>query len=100
MAGPAQRRRSGSGQLADALIWGAVLGAAAGAVLGASIDGVGAGVGALIGVALYAPAEAVTSLNRGAAGCWSVRASACCSRRSTPTSSRRWSRRRWRWSIA
>ncbi len=43
------------------------MGAAAGAVLGAQVDGVGAGVGALIGVLLYAPAEAFTSLSRGAA---------------------------------
>jgi hypothetical protein len=50
----------------DALVWGAALGAAAGAVLGESIDGVGAGVGAVIGVLLYAPAEAFTSLSRGA----------------------------------
>ena len=55
MAGPDRRRRSRSGRLLDALIWGALLGGAAGAVLGAAIDGVGAGVGALIGaVALRA----------------------------------------------
>jgi hypothetical protein len=52
--------------LLDSLVWGAALGAAAGAVLGAAIDGIGAGVGALIGVLLYAPAEAATSLGRGA----------------------------------
>jgi hypothetical protein len=67
MASPDRRRRSRSGRLLDALVWGAALGAAAGAVLGAQVDGVGAGVGALIGVLLYAPAEAFTSLSRGAA---------------------------------
>jgi hypothetical protein len=50
----------------DSLVWGVALGAAAGAVLGAAIGGIGAGVVALIGVLLYAPAEAVTSLSRGA----------------------------------
>jgi hypothetical protein len=67
MGRPNRRRRSRSGRLLDALIWGTVLGAAAGAVLGAAIDGVGAGLGALIGVVLYAPAEAFTTLSRGAA---------------------------------
>jgi hypothetical protein len=61
-----RRRRSRSGQLLDALIWGLTLGAASGAVLGDAVDGVGAGVGALIGAALYAPAEAATSMSRGA----------------------------------
>jgi hypothetical protein len=51
----------------DAVIWGAVLGAAAGAVLGDAIDGVGAALGALIGAALYAPAEAITTIRRGPA---------------------------------
>jgi hypothetical protein len=59
-----RRRRSRSGRLLDALIWGVGLGAAAGAVLGGAIDGVGAGAGALIGAALYAPAEAATSMRR------------------------------------
>jgi hypothetical protein len=67
MSGPDRRRRSRSGRLLDALIWGTTLGAAAGAVLGAAIDGVGPGVGALIGVLLYAPAEAFTTVSRGAA---------------------------------
>ena len=67
MAEPDPRRRSRSGRLLDSLIWATVLGAAAGAVLGAAVDGVGAGVGALIGVLLYAPAEAFTTLSRGAA---------------------------------
>jgi hypothetical protein len=67
MGSPDRRRRSRSGRLLDSLVWGAVLGAASGAVLGDAIDGVGAGLGALIGAALYAPAEAVTSLRRGAA---------------------------------
>jgi hypothetical protein len=66
MGSPDRRRRSRSGQLLDALIWGAVLGAASGAVLGNAIDGVGLGAGALIGAALYAPAEAITSMSRGA----------------------------------
>jgi hypothetical protein len=67
MGDPDRRRRSRSGRLLDALIWGAALGAAAGAVLGAAIDGVGAGLGALIGVLVYSPAEAFTTLSRGAA---------------------------------
>ena len=36
-------------------------------MIGEAIDGVGAGAGAVIGAALYAPAEAITSLSRGAA---------------------------------
>jgi hypothetical protein len=67
MAEPDRRKRSRSGRLLDAVIWGAVLGAASGAVLGDAIDALGAGVGALIGAALYAPAEAITSIRRGAA---------------------------------
>jgi hypothetical protein len=67
MSSPDRRRRSRSGRLLDALIWGAALGGASGAVIGDAIDGVGAGAGALIGAALYAPAEALTSLNRGTA---------------------------------
>jgi hypothetical protein len=67
MAQRDRRRRSRSGQLLDALIWGAVLGAASGAVLGHAIDGVGAGVGALIGAALNAPAEVVATISRGTA---------------------------------
>ena len=67
MGSPDRRRRSRSGRLLDALVWGTALGAAAGAVLGAAIDGLGAGAGALIGVLLYAPAEAFTSISRGAA---------------------------------
>src|SRR5687767_11570866 len=67
MDSPDRRRRSRSGRLLDSLVWGTVLGAAAGAVLGAAIDGVGAGVGALTGVVLYAPAEAYTTIRRGAA---------------------------------
>ena len=43
MAVPDRRRRSRSGQLRDAVVWGTVLGAASGAVLGDAIDGVGAG---------------------------------------------------------
>jgi hypothetical protein len=67
MAAPDRRRRSRSGRLLDAVIWGAVLGAASGAVLGDAIDGIGAGLGALIGAALYAPAEAITTFKRGPA---------------------------------
>jgi hypothetical protein len=64
-AGPDRRRRSRSGRLLDALVWGALLGAAAGAVLGHAVDGVGAGLGALIGAALYASTEAFTTMTRG-----------------------------------
>jgi hypothetical protein len=52
-----RRRRSRSGRLLDALVWGAVLGAAGGAVLAGAL-------GAVIGALLYAPAEAATSLSR------------------------------------
>src|ERR671914_193942 len=55
------------GRVLDAAIWGAALGAASGAVLGDAIAGLGAGLGALIGAALYAPAEAITSVRRGPA---------------------------------
>ena len=68
MAEPDRRRRSPSGQLRDAVIWGIALGAASGAVIGAAIAGVGAGLGALIGAALYAPLEAITTIRRGPAG--------------------------------
>src|SRR3954469_10219217 len=67
MAEPDRRKRGRNGRVLDAVIWGAVLGAASGAVLGDAIDGLGAGLGALIGAALYAPAEAITSIRRGAA---------------------------------
>src|SRR5205085_8441761 len=60
-------RRSRSGQLLDSVVWGTVLGAAAGAALGAAI-GIGAAAGALIGVALYAPAEALTTMYRSGVG--------------------------------
>jgi hypothetical protein len=66
MGSPDRRRRSRSGRLLDALVWGAALGASAGAVLGAAIDGLGAPAGAVIGLLAYAPAEAATSLSRGA----------------------------------
>jgi hypothetical protein len=65
MADPDGRRRSRSGRVLDALVWGVALGATSGAVLGDAIDGVGAGAGALIGAALYAPAEVITSIGRG-----------------------------------
>jgi hypothetical protein len=67
MGDPDRRRRSRSGRVLDALVWGVALGAASGAVLGDGIDGVGAVVGALIGAALYAPAEAITSVRKGPA---------------------------------
>jgi hypothetical protein len=67
MADPDRRRRSRSGQLRDALVWGVALGAASGAVLGDAIDGVGAGVGAVVGAAVYAPAEVITTMSRGGA---------------------------------
>jgi hypothetical protein len=67
MAEPDRRKRSRSARVRDAVIWGAALGAASGAVLGDAIDGVGAGLGALVGAALYAPAEAITSIRRGPA---------------------------------
>jgi hypothetical protein len=65
MTDPDRRRRSRSGQLRDAVVWGIALGAASGAVLGAAIDGVGAGVGAVVGAAVYAPAEVITTMSRG-----------------------------------
>jgi hypothetical protein len=67
MAEPDRRKRSRSGRVLDAVIWGAALGAASGAVLGDAISGLGAGLGALIGAALYAPAEVITSIRRGPA---------------------------------
>jgi hypothetical protein len=65
MDGGDRRRRSRSGQLLDALVWGTVLGAASGAVLGDAVDGVGAGLGAVFGVVLCAPAEATMRMTRG-----------------------------------
>jgi hypothetical protein len=67
MADPDRRRRSRSGQLRDAAVWGVGLGAASGAVLGDAIDGVGAGVGAVVGAAVYAAAEVITTMSRGGA---------------------------------
>jgi hypothetical protein len=67
MSSPDRRKRSRSGRVFDAVVWGTVLGAAGGAVLGHAVDGVGAGIGALIGAALYAPLEAVTTMTRGPA---------------------------------
>ena len=64
MRDPDRRKRSRSGRVLDALIWGTAIGAASGAVIGDGIDGLGAGVGALIGAALYAPAEVITSITR------------------------------------
>ena len=62
MDGPDRRRRSRSGRLIDAVVWGTALGAASGAVLGDAVDGVGAAAGAVIGAAVWAPAEAITTL--------------------------------------
>ena len=59
-------RRSRSGQIRDSAIWGVTLGATSGAVLGAAIDGVGAAIGAVVGAAVCAPAEVITTMNRGA----------------------------------
>jgi hypothetical protein len=59
-----RRKRSRSGRLGDAVVWGTALGAASGAVLGDAIDGVGAGVGAVVGAAVYAPAEVITTMSR------------------------------------
>jgi hypothetical protein len=67
MGDPDRRRRSRSGRVLDALIWGTALGAASGAVLGDAIDGVGVGPGAVIGAVLLAPAEAITGIRRGSA---------------------------------
>jgi hypothetical protein len=67
MVDPGRPRRSPSGRIVDALIWGAALGASSGAVLGDGIEAVGAGTGAVIGAALIATAEAVTSIRRGPA---------------------------------
>ncbi|MGZ6642596.1 MAG: hypothetical protein ACXVFT_12260, partial [Solirubrobacteraceae bacterium] len=64
---PDRRRRSRSGRLRDALIWGALLGAAGGAVLGDAIGGLGAAAGALIGALLLAPAEGVMAMTQGVA---------------------------------
>jgi hypothetical protein len=64
MQEPDRRRRSRSGRILDALIWATPVGAASGAVLGDAVDAVGAGAGAVIGAALYAPAEALTSITR------------------------------------
>jgi hypothetical protein len=64
MAEPDRRRRSPSGRLFDAGVWGAVLGAASGAVIGDAIDGVGAGLGAAIGAVVLAPLEAFASTRR------------------------------------
>jgi hypothetical protein len=63
-----RRKRSRSGRLLDAAVWGAVLGAGAGAVLGHAIDGVGAGWGALVGAAANAPLEALAAWQTRAGG--------------------------------
>jgi len=67
MAATDGRRRSRSGRVLDATVWGAALGAAGGAVLGAAVEGIGPGLGAVIGAAVYAPTEVLTTLDRPAA---------------------------------
>jgi hypothetical protein len=64
MADPDRRRRSRSGRVGNAVVWGTALGAASGAALGDAIDGVGAGVGAVVGAGVYAPAEVITTMSR------------------------------------
>src|SRR3954451_9017318 len=64
---PPRHKRSRSGRLLDAAVWGVALGAAGGAVLGAAVDSVGAALGAVVGAVIYAPAEVLTTLNRPAA---------------------------------
>jgi hypothetical protein len=67
MAGSDGHRRSRSGRLLDAALWGIAAGAAGGAVLGAAVAGVGAALGAVIGAAVYAPLEVLTTRDRPAA---------------------------------
>ena len=67
MGDPDRRKRSRSGRVLDALVWGVALGAASGAVLGDAIDGIGAGIGALVGAALLATAEVMTTITKGPA---------------------------------
>src|SRR4051794_23924135 len=64
MAARNGRRRTRSGRVLDAALWGAAAGAAGGAALGAAIDSVGAALGAAIGAVVYAPAEGLTTLRR------------------------------------
>jgi hypothetical protein len=67
MGDPDRRKRSRSGRVLDALVWGVALGAASGAVLGDALDGLGAGIGALIGAALLATTEVITTITKGPA---------------------------------
>jgi len=67
MAASDRHKRSKSGRVLDAAVWGAVIGAAGGAALGAGIDGIGAALGAVIGAVVFAPAEVLTALRRTAA---------------------------------
>jgi hypothetical protein len=67
MAAGDGHRRSPSGRLRDAAVWGVVAGAAGGAALGAGVAGVGAALGAVIGAAIYAPVEVLTTRDRPAA---------------------------------
>ena len=64
MAERDRRKRSPSGRLRDAAVWGALVGAASGAVLGEGIDGVGAGLGALIGAGSYAPLSVLAAVTQ------------------------------------
>ena len=63
MSAPQGRRRSASGQLRDALIWGTGLGALAGAVLGDAV-GIGAALGAVVGAVLFGSAEVAATIGR------------------------------------
>src|SRR3954447_3736867 len=64
MAARNGRRRTRSGRVLDAALWGGAAGAAGGAALGAAIDSVGAALGAAIRAVVYAPAEVLTTLRR------------------------------------
>ena len=60
-------KRSRSGRVLDAAVWGVALGAAGGAVLGAAVAGLGAAGGAVLGAAVYGTAEVLTTRDRPAA---------------------------------
>jgi len=59
-------KRSRSGRVLDAAVWGVALGAAGGAVLGAAV-GIGAAGGAVLGAAVYGTGEVLTTRDRPAA---------------------------------
>src|SRR4051812_720023 len=60
-------KRSRSGRLLDAAVWGVARGGAGGGVLGAAVAGLGAAIGAVLGAAVYAAAEVLTTRDRPAA---------------------------------